>query len=324
MPTPVELFVEGVTETLPTSTVILTFKSVTSGTVIGTVIAPAGSEAVIVRFRRRNETGYATTNYIIADDSTDVTDSLGRVIREFTITGLVPGAVYGIVAQAVNATLVAISIPSPELLVCVAGAPYDRGSYLPIDVLEYTEFPKPNSKDILQQIRMIEDLWKHQMPQVEYYNIKKAPTPPLNVDDEVDKNVLSGEDGTTKFDPLWGESVPDSVAATGEWAQPHGNDAHSVNTREKYESVVLLHAKVQREAKERQLKKWGFDEMRDLVLTIPVSLLDRFGVKVEPGDQFVWDGERYTVLQKRRDGYFFNSNVRLYVVIMAEHYREGS
>jgi hypothetical protein len=322
-PTPLELFVEGFSETLPTASEILTFQSNASGTVTGTVRVPTGVPDVIVRFRLRNEVGYAPTNYVVADVLTDVTDNLGRVSRSFTITGLVPGQVYGLVAQAVDATLLAISIPTWEVLVCITGAASVFEPYLPGGVLEYTEFPKPDSKDLLHQVRMIEDLYTHQCPQIEYYPLKKLPTPALE-GLVVNPNVLSGEPGTTKFDPLWGESVPETVAATGKWTQPHGKALQSVNGREKYDGPYLLRSQIRRDAKERQLKKWGFDEIRDIIVTVPVSHLDRFGIRVDAGDQFVWDGERYTVLKKARDGYWFNTNVRLYVVISAEHYREGS
>lgn len=323
MPTPLELFVEGFSETLPTASEILTFQSNASGVVTGTVRVPTGVSDVIVRYRNRNEVGYATTNYVVADSLTDVTDSLGRVSRVFTISALDPGQTYALQAQGVDAPNKAISVPSPEVLVLITGAQPVHESYLPVGVLEYTEFPKPDSKDILQQVRMIECLFDKQAPEIEYYPLRKLPTPSVT-GGKTDPNVLSGEDGTTKFDPLWGESVPDTVAAGTEWKQPHGDPTQSVNARERYDGPILLRAQVRREAKERELKRWGFDEIRDVVVIIPVSYLDRYGVRVEAGDHFVWDGERYQVLKRARDGYFFNSNQRLYVVISAEHYREGT
>ena len=317
-------FVEGFSETLPTASEILTFQSNASGEVTGTVRVPAGVPDVIVRYRNRNETGYASVNYVIADTGTDVTDGMGRVSRSFTISGLVPGQTYAIVAQAVDAPNKAISVPSPEILVLITGAATAHESYLPVSVLEYTEFPKPDSKDILHQVRLIECLYEQQAPQIEYYPLRKLPTPAVDGGGDVDPDVLSGEAGTTKFDPLWGESVPESIGAGTEWAQPHGDATKSVNSRETYDGPYLIRAQIRREAKERQLKKWGFDEIRDIIVTIPVSYLDRFGVRVEAGDQFTWDGERYQVLKRSRDGYWFNTNQRLYVVISAEHHREGS
>lgn len=324
MPTAIELFVEGATEPFPGAPVIRSYRSNTSGEVTGVLVVPSGSDGVIVRFRLRNELTYASTNYVVADDSTDETDSFGNVLRKFTITGLIPGQTYAILSQAVDSAGLAISIPSKEHLVCIAGAPFKRSSYLPIDVLEYTEFPKPNSKDVYQQIRMIEDLWTRQMPKLEFYNLKKAPTKSLDGDDNVDPSVLSGEPGTTSFDPLWGERVSDTVAAGGAWLQPHGKADQSVTGRGKFEAPVLIPAQVERIDKERQLKKWGFDEKREIVVVTPVSMLDRFGVKVEPGDKLIWDGESYMVKQEKRDGYWQNSNVRLYLVMSCDHWREGS
>lgn len=324
MPTAIEMFAEGTTEPFPGAPVIRSYRSNTSGEVSGVLVVPDGSDGVIVRFRLRNELTYATTNYVVADDGTDVTDDFGNVLREFTITGLIPGQTYAILSQAIDTSGTAISIPSREHLVCVTGSPFERDAYLPVDVLEYTEFPKPDSKDVYQQIRMIEDLWTRQMPKVEFYNLKKAPTKSLDAEDEVDPNVLSGEPGTTSYDPLWGERVSDTVAAGGAWVQPHGKDDQSVTGRGKFEAPVLLPCQIERIQKERQMKKYGFDEVREVVATIPVSILDRFGVKVEPGDKFVWDGEPYMVKQERRDGYWMNSNVRLYLVMACDHWREGS
>lgn len=324
MATAIEMFTEGATEPFPGTPVIRSYRSNVSGEVSGVLVVPDGSDGVIVRFRLRNELTYASTNYVIADDSTDQTDEYGNVLREFTIPGLTPGQTYAILAQAVDTDGKAISIPSREHLVVVTGGALSRGSYLPIDVLEYTEFPKANGKDVYRQIAMIEDVWARQMPKVEFYNAKKFPTASLDEGGEVDPNVLSGEEGTTKYDPLWGERVSDSVANGGAWVQPHGKEDHSVNGRGVFEVPVLLPCQIERIQKERQMKKYGFDEVREIVATIPVSFLDRFGVKVEAGDKFVWDGEQYEVKQERRDGWWMNSNVRLYVVMACDHWRPGS
>ncbi len=323
-PTAAELFIEGVTEPFPASPTIRTYRSNVSGEVSGTLVVPAGSDTVLVRFRIRTELTYTTTNYVIADAGSDTVDGFGNVIRAFTITGLIAGQTYAILTQATYTAGLAISLPSKENLVCVTGAPFDRGSYLPIDVLEYTEFPKPDGKDLYQQIQMIEDLWARQMPRLEFYNMKKAPTKSLDAGDEVDPNVLSGEAGTTQFDPFWGERVSDTVAAGGAWIQPHGKSEHTVDGRGKFEDPVLIPAQVERINKERQMKKFGFDEKREVVITTPVSMLDRFGVKVEPGDKIVWDGDAYMVKQERRDGYWMNTNVRLYLVMACDTWREGS
>lgn len=195
--------------------------------------------------------------------------------------------------------------------------------YLPPSVIEATAFPREQGDDLLMQIRLIEEQWARMYPTVTYFNLKKATTEALSAGVS-DPNKLSGEAGTTKFDPLYGEYVPSSVAAGGVWAQPHGDAAKSVNEPEKVYEPVEIHARVQREAKERQLKRWGFDKIRDVILMIPASILDRFGITVEPGDIFVWDGQRYVVQQYARDGYWKNTNVRLYLIVNAENYREGS
>ena len=72
------------------------------------------------------------------------------------------------------------------------------------------------------------------------------------------------------------------------------------------------------------LKRYGFDKFRDLLAFSPLSLLDKLSLTVEVGDYFVWDGDEYEVLQYSRDGYWKNSNVRLYLVMNCENRRQGS
>jgi hypothetical protein len=186
--------------------------------------------------------------------------------------------------------------------------------------IQQTTFPSAYGKDAEMAIRIIEDRWKRSYPQVEYSSIK------ISVDLQDSSLGISapvGEAGSTFFDPLYGES-PDPTMLS--WDNPQtssgaGSDATDV---EVFEAGVLIHAQVRSEATERELKKYGFDEVKDLLLTIPASLLDAAGVKPQPGDRFVWDGDTYQVLQRKRGGYWKNTNLALYEVINAEHARFGS
>ena len=76
--------------------------------------------------------------------------------------------------------------------------------------------------------------------------------------------------------------------------------------------------------KDYDLKKYGFDEMRDLLLHVPASLLDRVGITAVAGDKFIWNGEEYLTLQVKEAGYWKNTNIRLWVTITAEHKRRGA
>lgn len=199
-------------------------------------------------------------------------------------------------------------------------------TYLPPDFLQDTPFPKGFRKDVRQQVRMIEDLFRTQMPEIDYFVQVRSTTDVCTVEGTTDPETilagtLVGEAGDTQWDPLWGESVPSSMESTG-WEQPHSNPVHdATDSRGQFESPLRLRARIQREAKDRTLKKLGFDKIRDILVFIPLSLLDARGVTVEAGDEFEWDGERFTVLQRRRAGYWKNTNVRLYIAINAEHAR---
>jgi len=87
---------------------------------------------------------------------------------------------------------------------------------------------------------------------------------------------------------------------------------------------VLIHGRVQREVRDRELKKLGFDKMRDLLVFFTHGHLDALGITVYPGDEFVWDGDRYVVKQHKSGGYWKNTNLRLYRVLMCENVRPGS
>lgn len=318
MPAPIPYYPGG---TYTGVTRVASFSSTVSGEISGTVTVPSGSATVLVRFRRLRDP-YADTDYAIADASTDVLNAAGETIRDFTITGLTPGRTYAILAQAGDGS--DVGLPSQEYLAQVAGASLDRSSYLPIGIIEHTEFPRADGKDVAMQIRQIEELWRRNYPKIEYYNIKKATSPALDGDDELDLVVLSGEEGFTEFDVLWGESVPETVADVDTWVQPHGKATHSVDSHDVFWPKVEFHARIQRESKERQLKKWGFDKIRDILVFIPLSSLDRHGITVDVGDKFWWDGDEFNVLQHRKTGYWKNSNVRLYIVMNCEHRRLGS
>lgn len=197
--------------------------------------------------------------------------------------------------------------------------------YLPPLAINDTRFPRAFKKDLRQQIRMIEDLYRRMYPVIDYYAMQRGTTSICAAQsgegETLEPETVVGESGTTVFDPLWGEPVPASEGATG-WVQPHDSAAHdATESAGVFDTAVQIHARIQQEAKDRTLKRWGFDKIREILAIIPVSMLDNAGITVEPGDQFVWDGERYQVTQYKRDGFFHNSNIRLYVVINAEHAR---
>jgi hypothetical protein len=194
---------------------------------------------------------------------------------------------------------------------------------LPGSTVQRTTFPAAYGKDVEMAVRIIEDRWTRSYPQVEYLILKQSIT-------EQGGGGISapvGASGTTLFDPLYGESLDPTMLS---WDQPHLSASNTANESldatdvEQFETGILVSAQVRREATERELKKYGFDEIRDLLLTIPTSLLDGAGIDPKPGDRFKWDGDTYSVLQRKRGGYWKNTNVALYEVINAEHARFGA
>ena len=190
-------------------------------------------------------------------------------------------------------------------------------SYLPPTPTDPTVWPEPYGKDIALAIRMIDEKWQRHFPLLPYYGLKKATTP------MTDPDHPTGEPGNTQFDPVWGESVPVSMAATG-WVQPHADGTPDAVDPELFRDPVQLNFRVQRSEPELELKKYGFDQMRDLLLFIPLSILDAAGIKIQQGDYATWDGDEYAFLQFDRVGYWKNTNVRLYMAINCEHRRHGS
>jgi len=200
-------------------------------------------------------------------------------------------------------------------------------AYLPRIPLEDTTYPKAWEKDLRMQIRMIEELYTRQYPIIDY-NVLRIATTPMTPDPHELTGVsapgeIVGEAGTTPFDPVWGEAVPETMRTTG-WQQPHLSGVHDAADPEQYTEVIPIHARIQREAKEKELKHLGFDEIRDLLVYVPLSTLDRHGIVVNPDDMFVWDGVYYMVKQLTKTGYWHNTNIRLYIALNCESKKSGS
>lgn len=192
-------------------------------------------------------------------------------------------------------------------------------AYLPPGILEQTTIPAPFGADLRTGLSLIEEQWNRHFPALAYTTLLVDVTAIQGND----MNTLVGEPGSTKFDPLLGEAVPVAEGQT-EWVQPHLSGTLDATQADVFASAVQVRARVRREATDDELKRWGWEKVRDLVVTIPVSLLDRLGVTCRPGDKLAWDGQEYTVLNVSQDGYWKNSNVKLFVNLNCETRRKGS
>jgi len=193
-------------------------------------------------------------------------------------------------------------------------------SYFPPEVLTGTEFPLAWGKDVQTAAKLIERKYRRHAPPLSYYSIKAQVDVP---DVELVDPLLGGIEGWTMFDPIEGETVPGT--ASGEWEQPHTSDSVDAAAHRVFEEAVVMHMSVKAEAKETELKTYGFEELRDLLVTIPKTILDAAGVTVTNGDELVWRKQRFEVIEWNNAGYWkSNPDVQFFIVINATHAKVGS
>lgn len=191
-------------------------------------------------------------------------------------------------------------------------------AYFPPDIATTTQFPKPWSKDAQTAARLIEERWRRHCPALPYFVLKVD----VDVPDEAAPDPLLGIAGWTNFDPLEGESVPEMGM---DWSQPQLDDTVDATAHRVFDEPVAIHARVQTEAKESELKLYGFEEIRDLLVVIPKTLLDAAGVEVKNGDEFTWRKQRFEVTEWNNTGDWKNSpDLQFFITINATHARVGS
>lgn len=194
-------------------------------------------------------------------------------------------------------------------------------TYLPADNTPSTIFPKQTGKDFWFQIRQIEEKWKRMFPLLPYSMLRSAPTAQVTPGDY---NTPTGTG--TLIDPLYLEPVP-ALTTVDSLYDPQlafPNSGGAANPKQ-FHDPVNLNVAVRRQAKDLQLKQWGFDEMRDCIAVVPLSLLDKAHVRVKVGDEFDYGAdERFEVLQYNIVGYFKNATSRLFLVMNCQSLVRGS
>lgn len=176
--------------------------------------------------------------------------------------------------------------------------------------------------------RMLEERWKSMFPAVLYYPLSKAVTA-VGVDTE----ALSGEVGTTPFDPLWGEAIERPVNTT-HWRQPHLSQQTVVDPTRDTPRVAAdpevrgeprkVHMRVRRVTREEMLKKLGFDLVRTTIGCVPTTMFDRLSIMPQSGDRFRWNDEWYEVLQTSPQGWYHNTTHNLLWYLSIKSARLGS
>jgi hypothetical protein len=194
-------------------------------------------------------------------------------------------------------------------------------SYLPPYAVNKTVIPEAYGIDLQTIVRMIRERWEKFFPKLDYYSLQVAPTAPASAN--MDKIV--GAADNTQFDPLWGEAVDPALRGES-WTQPHlsGEYAADKDATDVYATAVPMPSRFRREVKDSELHQWGFDRVRDVVVTIPVVFFDLADLTAKAGDKLSWNSSFYDVVQQTTDGYWRNSNIPLYVILNCQTRRRGS
>lgn len=192
----------------------------------------------------------------------------------------------------------------------------------PEDVSSEAEFPRTLDKDLAIAVRMIEERFRRHYPATAFYPLRKSVTSVGQ-----DTTLPVGAAPNTVFDALYSESVdPAAFTPNGKepFAQPHTTDNVDAARGHEYDDPLFLHARVQRENVERELKRLGFEQIRGILVKLPTSACATAGWDPQPGDRLIYDNTLYEVQQRARTGYWKNSNVRLYIELSAQQARLGS
>lgn len=202
--------------------------------------------------------------------------------------------------------------------------------YLPPKYTQQTGFPQAHGRDLLTQVRLIEERWKRYFTEIEYYprlqDTGIADATPDVRNPEIAAPTAPADAAAGGYDRLWGESVDRQMADDDQWDQAHLSGTLDATTEtEGYQEPVRIHAQIKREMdKKRALELYGFDDVRDILVIIPVSFYDACGFRAKEGDKIIWDGQEYDVLQNAGAGWWKNSNIRLFRVLNCESKRLGS
>jgi hypothetical protein len=189
--------------------------------------------------------------------------------------------------------------------------------YLPPALIDDQPFPQAWGRDFFLQVRMVNSQYRRHYSWADYYQLKIAPTAADSSFDPI------GDAGTTKFDPLYGESVDSTLTA---WKQPHGtNGAVKAAGVDLFYDPIRIPRKFRKDTRDEELHKYGFDLTRKATVTIPAALLDEVGITVHAGDKLRWNNEEFNVLQTAPAGWWpGSSNLFLFMVLSVEHRRRGS
>ena len=186
-----------------------------------------------------------------------------------------------------------------------------------MDVLHDATFPTATDSDLLTAVGMLREKYARFFPQVNYQRLEKGTIP----SQEGDVADLSP---ATSFDDLWGEAIPPGMQPGLDWQNPHADPALDATEGGKYTDVGPIHVHLNHEPTEKELSRFGIDQKNLMTATFLVSLLDDLSLTVKFGDRFHWKTYMYEVKGWRREGYWKNTSVHLYIVAACTFKRYGS
>ena len=190
--------------------------------------------------------------------------------------------------------------------------------YLPVKFPTADALPLPYGRDLLTQVGMIEAMYTQQYPPINYRTLLKS-----LAHRNITTDAPVGAVNTTVFDALWGEPV-DPLLTGVAWKQAHLSGYLDATANARYADSKSFPARTQVEATDVELKRWGFDRVRSLIVTIPVSFLDHHEITIAEGDLLEWNGQMYAVKDIAKVGRWFNTETFLYRVLNLDQARRGS
>lgn len=191
-----------------------------------------------------------------------------------------------------------------------------RAPYIPTFTDTPTLFPIPLGKDFRTQVRMIEEKWRRQFPLVQYRPIRIATT-----ERSTTLDAPVGEAGTTRWDPVFGESVDPAMTVL---TQPHLSADYNAFDNEIFGDAVPINLRINIDVSDEDLKRWGFEKKADAIVAVPASLLDTASLTVQAGDRFTFAAQEYVVKGIGFDGQWKNTDVWLYIMLNCTTRRIGS
>lgn len=175
-------------------------------------------------------------------------------------------------------------------------------------------------RDLPSRISLIEEKWEF-YPERLYFPLLLSQTDFPNGGTRP-FNDISGEEGTTKLDRLYLEPVAPTMT---EWTQAQHSDEHTAELAEmfQYGNAQLVRMCIEDQADDKTLKRWGFDKMRDFIITIPLSLLDKVEITSQVGDKVQYGEEQLRVEAVALEGKWYNTNIRFFAVLNCKRIRAG-